>query len=166
MVGLTIGGIALLASSNIASAASNKMTDTSSKNAMERTISKDELDLLTADTLTDVVDDAMANFGPQIKDAMLGAETETVGFEVRHYDANNLPANDYSYWGEQNADGTWDLSKKISGTAYTAPIDTSSKESIYNGVMDSCEHNNEHLAIPKGVEVYEINGLGNARKNG
>ena len=150
VVGLTIGGIALLASSNIASAASNKMTDTSSKNAMERTISKDELDLLTADTLTDVVDDAMANFGPQIKDAMLGAETETVGFEVRHYDANNLPANDYSYWGEQNADGTWDLSKKISGTAYTAPIDTSSKESIYNGVMDSCEHNNEHLAMMLG----------------
>ena len=150
VVGLTIGGIALLASSNIASAASNKMTDTSSKNAMEHTISKDELDLLTADTLTDVVDDAMANFGPQVKEAMLGAETETVGFEVRHYDANNLPANDYSYWGEQNADGTWDLSKKISGTAYTAPIDTSSKESIYNGVMDSCEHNNEHLAMMLG----------------
>ena len=150
VVGLTIGGIALLASSNIASAASNKMTDTSSKNAMERTISKDELDLLTADTLTNAVDDAMANFGPQIKDAMLGAETEAVGFEVRHYDANNLPANDYSCWGEQNADGTWDLSKKISGTAYTAPIDTSSKESIYNGVMDSCEHNNEHLAMMLG----------------
>lgn len=150
VVGLTIGGIALLASSNIASAASNKMTDTSSKNAMERTVSKDELDLLTADTLTNAVDDAMANFGPQIKDAMHGAETEAVGFEVRHYDANNLPANDYSYWGEQNADGTWDLSKKISGTAYTAPIDTSSKESIYNGVMDSCEHNNEHLAMMLG----------------
>ena len=150
VVGLTIGGIALLASSNIASAASNKMTDTSSKNAMERTVSKDELDLLTADTLTNAVDDAVANFGPQIKDAMLGAETEAVGFEVRHYDANNLPANDYSYWGEQNADGTWDLSKKISGTAYTAPIDTSSKESIYNGVMDSCEHNNEHLAMMLG----------------
>ena len=90
---------------------------------------------------------AKANSAEDAAEDAGAVETEVSENEARQYDADNLPALDYHTWGTRNANGSYDCSHKITETSFTAPIDVSSAESIYNHVMDSCESNPEQLSI-------------------
>lgn len=63
-----------------------------------------------------------------------GVET----MEARHYTADNLPALDHHMWNSPN---------KRSATAFTAEVDTSSREATYTHFMEACESMPEQLSI-------------------
>lgn len=106
--------------------------------------------------------DAFADQGLNGETQTADAETETgsEAMEARHYTADNLPPLDHHMWNSPN---------KRSATAFTAEVDTSSREATYTHFMDACESMPEQLSIfantllsPEQAQQLGLTGDNNA----
>ena len=78
------------------------------------------------------------------------------------YNEDNLPDADYHQYGTKRADGSWDVSNKHSPHSFGNALDTSSQESVKNGIEDmitSCPEYTSSM-LSNLADANTLNSLG------